>query len=140
MTPAIILASLLLIVDAVLLWHGVLKSPPKSSKRTEYNHVDDGSQELEEITRLMHSIHSNPIHTTRSEGAMRHPIDAGELESGVRELRKLMDQWQSWQQKLDMLLNERKTYQVRVSGLTHELSRRRKKEPSKSLRSNGSVG
>ncbi|WP_438349790.1 AAA family ATPase [Paenibacillus sp. FA6] len=121
--PAIITASILLLVDAVLLWNGILKSPPQRGKRADSRLVEDERQDIEVITKLMYSLITNPFKSIGSEGYERHPINAAEIETGVRELRKLMDQWLSWQQKIDKLMIELKAYQDRMSTLRHELSR-----------------
>jgi uncharacterized protein YhaN len=123
LSPAIIIAFILLLVDAVLLWNGVIKSRPGRGERTESGHIEDDSHDLEAITKLMYSLISDPFNRVGSERSKMLPVDAVELETGVRELRKRMDQWHVWQQKLDKLMMDRNAHQDRVNVLTYELSR-----------------
>ncbi len=119
---AVSLGSLLLLVDVILFWNGVIKSPHQYVKRSELSHIADERDELERISKLMSLLISDPLNAAGSEG-YRKPVDAGELESSVREFRKMMDVWQLWQQKLDKFHTEQKACQERVHILSRELSR-----------------
>jgi uncharacterized protein YhaN len=123
LSPAIIIAFILLILDSVLLWNGFIKSPSGRGERTESGHIEDDNHDLEAITKLMYNLISDPFNRAGNERSKRLPVDAVELETGVRELRKRMDQWHLWQQKLDKLMMDRNIQQDRVNVLTHELSR-----------------
>ncbi|AOZ93998.1 AAA family ATPase [Paenibacillus crassostreae] len=120
--PAIVTGSTLLIIDVILYWNGVIKYSPQRSKAADSSKREDESQDLEVITKLMVSLISDPFSTTKSDGSISS-IDAGELESSVRELRKLMDQWQLWQQKLDKLRTELHMFTSQVDGLARDLTR-----------------
>ncbi|OAB43673.1 AAA family ATPase [Paenibacillus antarcticus] len=123
MKATVSIGSLLLIVDVILLWNVVMKSSPPQVKRSELSHITDEATELERITKLMSLLITDPLNAAGSEGYKRNSVDAGVLESSIRELRKMMDVWQSWQQKLDKLYAEQKVCQERVHVLSRELSR-----------------
>ncbi|OAB32850.1 AAA family ATPase [Paenibacillus glacialis] len=120
---AVSLGSLLLLVDVILLWNGVMKFPRQHVKRSELNLASDERNELERITKIMSLLISDPLDAAGNEGYKKNPVDAGELESSVRELRKMMDVWQLWQQKLDKLYAEQKACQEREHVLSRELMR-----------------
>lgn len=120
---AISMATLLLLVDILLFWHGVMKFPRQRVKRSELSLASDENGELQHIQKLMSRLISDPWNAAGHEGYTKNINDAGELESSVRELRKMMDVWQTWQQSLDKLYAEQKACQERIRVLSRELTR-----------------
>ena len=120
---AVSMAILLLLVDILLFWNGVIKSPRQRVKRSELSFATDEKGELEHIHKLMSKLISDPWNAAGHEGYMKDVNDAGEVESSVREIRKMMDVWQTWQQSLDKFYAEQKACQERIQVLSRELSR-----------------
>lgn len=120
---AVSMAGLLLLIDIILLWNGVIKSPREHVKRAGLGLASDERGELDRIHKLMSMLVSDPLNAAGSEGDQRSSDDAGEIESSVRELRKMMDVWQLWQQNMDKFYTEQKACQERAHVLSREISR-----------------
>ncbi|MHA0857951.1 AAA family ATPase [Paenibacillus sp. CMAA1364] len=122
--PAIISMIALLIVVTVLLWNGILKptAAPPRGRRTESLVLQEERQDIEDVVKLISRLINKPIHKTGNGISNGEPILATELETNIRELRKLIDEWFVWQQNIDKLRNERKPHEDRIRTLTLELT------------------
>lgn len=122
---AVIVAALLFMIDIFFIFKGLTKKQSSSrSGRTGRSSSTAGIRpEEQRIVKLMSELVSHPWSAASTDGSEKLPLNARELEIGIRELRQVMEMWQLWHRKLDELLAEQKKCHERLEGLSLELTR-----------------
>lgn len=95
--------------------------------------VEAGESEAageQEVSNLISDLIEDPYAAAAGEMTLRrgltrghnhNPVDPVQMEARLRELRKMMDEWQSWQQRLQRLTAEVNTAEERVSQQRSEM-------------------
>lgn len=124
-------ALLLLVSDIYIWWNArrevnLLKNTGMSGEVIERDHTGE-----QEVISLISDLIEDPYAAVTSEQALRPRIGRGyhhnhldpvQMEARLRELRKMMDDWQAWQHRLQRLSAEVNTAEERVSQQKTELA------------------
>ncbi|MGM1046952.1 MAG: AAA family ATPase [Bacillota bacterium] len=124
-------AVLLLGSDLYMWWNGRREQSLLTSSGNDHGADGEiGNVGEKEVSSLVNALVEDPYaasaaeHTLRrgqSSGQDRSSVDPVLIEARLRELRKLMEDWQSWQQRLGRLTAEVSTAEERVSEQNSEL-------------------
>ncbi|SMF78734.1 Uncharacterized protein YhaN [Paenibacillus uliginis N3/975] len=124
-------AVLLLGSDLYMWWNGRREQSLITSSGNVYG-ADGGIGNVGEkvVSSLMNALVEDPYAASTAENTLRRGQSSGQdrssvdpvvMETRLRELRKLMEDWQSWQQRLGRLTAEVSTAEERVSEQNSEL-------------------
>ena len=124
-------AVLLLGMDMFIWWKGRSeKDPISNSGIYSGRSTESGADGESEVSNLLAALVDDPYAAASGELTLRrghttgqghNRVDPAQIEARLRELRKLMDDWQAWQQRIQRLTAEANTAEERVSQQNSEL-------------------